>query len=120
MTTQQIADRWVELVRSNDDETAMSELYSDDIVSIENNSHGEYMTYEGIEGKKEKNKMWEEMVSEVHEVKVSEPVVSDRAFACSLYMDVTYNDPAWGRAPMTELCVLEVKGGKIIREEYIY
>jgi hypothetical protein len=120
MTTEQIAKRWVELVRQNKDQQAIEELYSPEIESIENNASGEYMVYKGLAGKAEKNQMWEDMVSEVHEVKISDPVIGDRAFACSGYMDITYVNPDWGRLAMTELCVLEVKDGKIVREEYIY
>ncbi len=120
MTTQQIAERWVELVRNHQDEQAMSELYSEDIVSIENNSRGEYMTYEGFDGKAEKNQMWANMVEKLHSATVSDPVVADRAFACTIKMDVTYKNPDWGRQTTSELCVLEIKDGKIIREEYIY
>lgn len=120
MTTEQIAKRWVELVRANKDQQAMEELYSNDIVSIENNSKGENMTHTGLDGKKEKAEMWHGMVKEMHEFRCSDPVVADRAFAVSMFMDVTYNNPEWGRDTMNELAVLEVKDGKIIREEYIY
>ncbi len=123
MTIHQIADRWVELVRSYQDEQAMRELYSPNIESVENGAQSGEKKLEvkrGFEGKAEKNKMWDEMVAEVHEIKVSDPVVGDRGFACSIYMDVTYRDEKWGRQQMTELCMLEVVDGKIIREEYIY
>ena len=121
MTIQQIANRWVELVRANQDQQAMEELYSSDIESVENNSmQGTVEVKNGFDGKAEKNKMWEDMVSEIHEVRVSDPVVGDRAFSCSIYMDVTYSDDGWGRQSMTELAVLEVGNGKIVREEYIY
>ena len=123
MTTQHIANRWVELVRSYQDEQAMRELYSSGIESVENNTLSGEKRLEikhGFDGKAEKNQMWEEMVAEVHEIKVSDPVVGDRGFACSIYMDVTYRDEKWGRQQMTELCVIEISDGKIIREEYIY
>ena len=121
MTTSDIAKRWVELVKADDDQRAMEELYSEEIESVENNSQmGTIEVWNGIEGKKDKNKMWYEMVKEVHEIVVSDPVVAERAFACSISMDVTYNNDEWGRQKMSELAVIEVKDGKIIREEYIY
>lgn len=121
MTTQEIANKWVELVRAHKDEEAMTELYAPEIESIENNAmQGTKETHNGFEGKAKKNKMWHEMIKEMHEVRVSDPVVADRAFACSIFMDVTYNDENLGRQALTELAVLEIKDGKIIHEEYIY
>ena len=121
MTTKEIAERWVELVRAEKDEQAITELYSSEIESVENNAmQGSVEVKHGFEGKAEKNKMWEEMIVEMHDFSVSDPVISDRGFAVSLFMDVTYKDDNWGRQQMTELGVLEVKDGKIVREEYIY
>lgn len=121
MNIQEIAEKWVALVRANKDDEAVQELYSPEIESIENNSkQGTLETQKGFQGKEEKNKMWYDMVQEVHEVRVSDPIVSDRAFACSIFMDVTYNNPDWGRQSTTELAVLEIRDGKIIREEFIY
>ena len=118
MNTKQIAEKLVEYVRANNDEAAHNELYCDDIISIENSSYGNSREDKGMEAKKAKTKEWEDNISEVHEMKVSNPVVGDKAFAVSYFMDIT--DTKGNREKMTELAVYQVEDGKIVREEFIY
>ncbi len=115
MTTQEIADRLVVLNRANDHETAYAELYSPDVRSVET-WNGTTTAYQGMAGLKKKAEEWLANVVEMHETKVSDPLVSDQSFAVTFYMDVTYKDR--GREAMTELAVYTVVDGKIIREEF--
>ena len=56
------------------------------------------------------------MVEKTHHVDVSEPSVSDNAFACTMRMHVTMKGK--GEMDMTELCVYSTKDGKIVKEEF--
>ena len=56
------------------------------------------------------------MVEETHGITVSDPLVATNSFGCTMRLNVTMK----GRGPMdmTELCVYEVKDGKIISEQF--
>ena len=120
MTTQEIADRLVALNRANEYETVYQELYDPEVVSVEKWG-GEAVEYKGMAAIMEKMASWQNGVGEMHETRVSDPLVADQSFAVTFYMDVTYIDggmfPA-GRSQMTELAVYTVRDGKIIREEF--
>lgn len=115
MTTKEIADRLVALNRTHDFKTVYNELCAPDMVSVEN-WDGMYGEYKGMEEIAKKMTEWEANVVEMHETKVSEPLVADQSFAVTFYMDVTYKDR--GRESMTELAVYKVRDGKIVREEF--
>ena len=122
MTTQEIANRLVELNKVQDHQTAYAELYTDDVVSIEN--WGEREEFKGMDAIKEKGEKWEAMVEEIHDVQVGEPIVADKSFAVTFSMDVTFNDSQGpemaGRMQFTEIAVYRVNDdGKIYHEEFI-
>jgi ketosteroid isomerase-like protein len=115
MTTKEIAELVVALNRSNDYKKIYEELYADDIVSIEN--WGERQEHKGMEALKSKGEQWEAMLEEMHETIVSEPLVADKSFAITFYMDVTMKEG--GRMQMTELATYRVNdSGKIYYEEF--
>jgi hypothetical protein len=115
MTVQEIANKTVEYNRSGNHDGAYAELYDAGCVSIENWG-GERTEYVGMDAIGAKAKGWCESVTEIHEVRVSEPLVSDSSFAVTYFMDITYKDS--GRQTMTELAVYTVKDGKIVSEEF--
>ncbi len=114
MTTQEIANRLVELNKKNDYATAYAELYSPSVVSVEH--WGETMEFVGFDAIKKKGEEWMANVVEMHETRTSDPLVADKSFAVTFYMDATFKET--GRAPMTELAVYFVEDGKIVREEF--
>tara|TARA_B100001989_G_C24414051_1_gene400562 strand:+ start:230 stop:589 length:360 start_codon:yes stop_codon:yes gene_type:complete len=117
MTTKEVAERFVELNRVNPEGSSQvyEELYSPEIVSIEN--WGDREEYQGMEALMEKGKQWESMLEEMHDYKISDPLVADKSFAVTHYMDVTMKEG--GRMQMTELGTYWVNDeGKIVREEY--
>ena len=117
MTTQQIADRLVELCRQGQFETAQKELFAQDAVSKEAYASPAFAKEtKGLEGILEKGKKWESMVKDYHGLDVSQPLVAGNSFACTMHMDVTMKEQ--GRMDMTELCVYTVKDGKIVSEEF--
>lgn len=117
MSTTEIANRLVELCSKGDYETAQKELFADDAISLEPYSTPEFQQEtKGLDAIMEKGKKWAEMVEEVHGGNVSQPVVGGQSFACTMTMDVTMKGK--GRMQMTELCVYNVKDGKIVSEQF--
>jgi ketosteroid isomerase-like protein len=117
MTTKEIAKRLKKLCDKGDWEGAHRELYAKDAVSIEPEASGGFeKETHGLDAIIEKGKKWSNMVSEVHEIEVSDPMVAGNTFAVTMRMDMTMKDKK--RSDMTELCVYHVKDGKIISEQF--
>lgn len=117
MKTEDIAKRLVALCRTGDGETAQKELYAADAVSIE--AHASPMFQKetrGLPAIIEKGRKFSGMIETLHGTTVSEPVVAPSSFACTMALDITMKGQ--GRTTMAELCVYDVKDGKIISEQF--
>ena len=118
MTTQEIASRLVEICRKGDFELAQKELFSEEAISVEPYATPAFeKETKGLKAIKEKAEKWNSMVQEMHELTVSDPLVATNSFACTMKMNVTMKEG--GKMDMTELCVYEVKDGKIISEQFL-
>lgn len=118
MSTQEVANRLVEICRTGQYGAALNELYSPHAVSIEpEGSPGETVA-RGIDALKAKGKQWEESVEAVHSSEVSDPIVAGNFFACTMSLDITFK--GMGRMPMDEVCVYEVQDGKVVSEQFFY
>ncbi len=120
MTVQEIANRLVELCREGNYHGAQQELFSEDAQNKEPDNSpapGPKLTV-GRDAIIAKGKQFMESVEEVHGGSVSDPVIAGNHFAVSLNMDATYK--GMGRQQMNEVCVYEVKDGKIVKEEFFY
>lgn len=117
MTTQEIAAKLVAHCRQTAWEAAQRELYAQDALSIEpfETSHFAKET-KGLEAIFAKGRKFDSLVETMHALTVSDPIVANNSFACTMSMDVTMKD--MGRMLMTELCVYEVKDGKIVSERF--
>ena len=117
MSTTEIANHLVDFCNKGDFEGAQKELFADDAVSIEPHGTPDFQQEtKGLDAIIEKGKKWSAMVEEVHGMKVSQPLVGDQSFALTMFMDVTMKER--GRMQMTELCVYNVKDGKIVSEQF--
>ncbi|WP_143310103.1 SnoaL-like domain-containing protein [Chitinophaga vietnamensis] len=117
MTVQQIADRLVELCAKGDFETAQKELFAEDAISIEPYATPDFeKETKGLPAIIEKGHKFENMTEQVHECSASKPIVADNVFATVLTMDITMKGR--GRMKMSELCVYNVKDGKIVAEQF--
>ncbi|HEY1165691.1 MAG TPA: SnoaL-like domain-containing protein [Chitinophaga sp.] len=117
MTTQQIANRLAELCRLGQFEAAQKELYAEDAISIEPYETPEFAKEtKGLDAIIEKGHKFESMVEEMHGGNVSEPLVAGNTFAFVMSMDMTMKGQ--GRMNMSELCVYQVKDGKVISEQF--
>ena len=117
MTTTEVANKLVSLCRTGKNMDAVHELYADNVLSLE--PKGSRM--ERAEGKDAiiaKELAFFEMVEEVHSNEVSEPIVAANFFSVTMKMDMTLK--GMGRTSMDEVCVYEVKDGKIVFEEFFF
>jgi len=117
MTTQDIASRLAELCKQGKFEDAQRELFADEAVSIEPNATPAFQKEtKGLDAIVEKGHKWESMVQKMNSLDVSKPLVAANSFALTMRMDVNMKDGShWD---MTELCVYELKDGKIISERF--
>ena len=117
MTTQEVADKLVGYCRTGQFENAMKTLYGSHIVSIE--PKGAPMErVEGFEEVLKKAAFFNDMVEEFHGNEVSDPIVADNFFSCYIKTDATFKEG--GRQSMEEICLYQVKDGKIVQEEFFY
>jgi hypothetical protein len=117
MTTKEIASRLVARCKEGKFEEAQKELYAQDAVSIEQQeSPGFAKETRGLNAIIEKGHVFEAMVEKVHAVKISEPLIAGNSFVFQLDMDTTMK--GLGRSNMVELCLYEVKEGKIVSEAF--
>ena len=118
MTTQEVADRLSQLFKEYNWAGAQDELFSDDAKSIEPAHSPGMKTVQGKEALKKKGEDFNNAVEEMHGGFVSEPIVGGRFIAVSMGMDVTMKGQ--GRMKMDEICLYEVKDGKIVSEQFFY
>ncbi len=117
MTTQEIANRLVELCRTGQNEQAYKELFSQDAVAIEPDIAPVKET-KGLEALLQKNQAFGDMIETYHSGTVSEPVVAGNFFSLAMSMDVTFKGSP--RHIEEEVCLYEVKDGKIIKEQFFF
>ena len=118
MTTQEVANKLVASMRQGKIFDAQAELYGDDIVSIEPEGNMAPHFTKGKEAVAEKGKQFASMIEERHGGSCSDPVVGGRYFSIGMSIDATMK--GMGRQLMDEVCVYEVKDGKIVQEQFFY
>jgi len=121
MTTQQVANRYYELIKQNKRAEIQEELYSKDIVNREP-EHAVAMGIPtvtiGLDAVKAKGKARMEMIETVHSDYCSEPVVGGNFFSVTFGRDMTLKGKP--RMKLEEIAVFGVKDGKIISEQFFY
>ena len=117
-TTKEVADRLSQLFKEYKWKEAQEELFSKDAVSVEPAHSQGLQTVEGLENIMKKGDQFNDMVEEMHGGWVGEPIVGGNYIAVAMGMDVTMKGA--GRMQMEEICVYEVKGGKIVKEQFFY
>ncbi|MBS1531955.1 MAG: nuclear transport factor 2 family protein [Bacteroidetes bacterium] len=115
---QEVAHRLVELCREGKNAQAITELYDDNIVSIEPDGSPMAGKTEGKQAVLDGTNRWYDSVQELHSSHISDPIVSGNFFACAMNVDATYKEH--GRNVMDEICVFEVRDGRIIKSQFFY
>jgi hypothetical protein len=117
MKTEEIANRLAAYCRKADWEGAQKELYAPNAKSIEPYaSHGFAKETIGLDAIIEKGKKFDSMVEKIHSIEISEPLVAGNSIVFKMGMDITMKGQ--GRMSSPELCLYQVKDGKIISEEF--
>jgi hypothetical protein len=118
MSTQEVADKVVELVRQQAWYKALDTLYDKDIVSVEASaSEGESAEKRGIDQVRGKIDWWLNAM-EVHSFTAEGPFVAHDRFVVQYDADVTEKNSK-KRFQLSEVGVYTVKNGKIVREEFL-
>jgi len=116
-TTTEIARRLIELCRKADFLTAQKELYAEEVVSIEPHETPAFpKETKGLKAVNEKIQKFTDMTEELYSIHVSEPLIATNAIAIAMTMDIKMKEQ--NRSAMSELCVYEVKEGKIVSENF--
>lgn len=118
MSTQEVAEKVVELVRQQAWYKALDTLYDKDIVSVEASaSEGESAEKRGIDQVRGKIDWWLNAM-EVHSFTANGPFVAHDRFVVQYDADVTEKNSK-KRFQLSEVGVYTVKNGKIVREEFL-
>lgn len=119
MTTQEVANKLIQLCNQGKFMEAAEALYSPDIISVEPSAPpGQSREAKGIAAVKAKGDWWVAN-HEVHSSKSEGPLVAGPYFAVTFKLDVTFK-PEKRRFTMEEIGVYKVADGKIVHEEFFY
>lgn len=120
MSVEQIAQRLVALCREAKFEEAQNALYAEDAVSIEPEGlpEGALGSVRGLKAIRDKGREFQVRLEAVHGIVVSDALIAGNWFSLTMTMDVTMKQ--LGRVTMGEVCVYQVREGKIVREQFFY
>jgi hypothetical protein len=113
-TIHQIADRLISLCREQKFVEAYKELYGEEAESIDP-MYSLMPPARGLITLIEREKQFLAKAT-INEIKISEPLISGKYFAIHIHMDFNIEDR--GRKIVDELAVYNVKGGKIVRQQF--
>lgn len=117
MTTEQVAKRLVELCRQGKFSEAQDELYAPDVESIEP-AYSPTPYAKGMDAIKEKDRQFHEATETMHSAFTSDPLVAGNFFTLTMGMDITMKGQE--RMTMEEVCLYEVKDGKVVKEQFFF
>jgi ketosteroid isomerase-like protein len=111
---EKIAARLVSLCREQKFVEAYKELFSEDAESIDPIYRNQPPS-KGLINLVEREKQFLAK-AQIHNISISEPLISLTHFAVRLSMDFTHEER--GRVSMSELCVYRVKDGKVVSQQF--
>ena len=118
MTTTEVANKLVELCRHGKIDEVQETLFADNAKSIEANEVMGPKVVTGLDAIKAKSRAFQAGVEEFHNATISDPIVGGNSFAITWAMDATFKGR--GRMTIEEVCVYQVKDGKITLEQFFY
>jgi len=118
MTTQEVANRLVELCRIGQVDQVQAELFAENAQSIESNENFGPKVTEGLTAIKAKSVHFQSMVEAFHSATISDPIVMGNYFSLTWVFDATMKGK--GRMTLAEVCVYKVENGKIVLEQFFY
>jgi len=118
MTTQEIANRLVDMCRNGKIEEAKEELFAPGIISIEPREGMLPKESKGMNAIRKKAELFVSMVDNFYGNTISDPVVAGDYFSISWISDLQMKGES--RQTNNELCVYKTSGGKIVSEQFFY
>lgn len=118
MTTEQVAHRLIELCRNGKVEEAKEELFAEDIISIEPYEGLLPKESKGMDAIRNKATLFISMVDNFYGDTISDPIIAGDYFSLTWITDIQMKGE--DRKTNQELCVYQVKNGKIISEQFFY
>ena len=118
MTTKEVADKLVAMCRDGKVEEVKVELFTEETVSIEPNEGILPKETKGLKAIQDKAALFISMVEEFYGNTISDPIVAGDYFSIAWNTDIQMKGEQ--RQTNSELCVYEVKEGKIISERFFY
>lgn len=118
MKTQEVADKLVAYMRQGKMLDAQAALHSDDIVCIEPEGGMAPHITKGKAAVAEKGKQFASRIEERHGATCSDPLVAGEFFTLTMMLDATIK--GMGRMVLNEVCVYQVKNGKIVFEQFFF
>jgi len=116
LSSEKVAEKLIRLYREGKNLLALDELYADSIVRIEQQG----LNAEKTEGKlavASKILKWFSLIEKIHDITCSEPLIIGNHFSFIIERDITLKGQ--GRINWNEVCVHEVKAGKIVSEQFV-
>ena len=117
-TPHEVAARFNELAKQEKWFDIQSELFANDVKSIEPVNSPYFKSAEGKTVVRKKGEEWVKRIEAVHRLHTTEPVVGGNHFAVGREVDITVK--GFGRVKIDQVMLYEVKSGKIISEQFFY
>ncbi len=118
MTTKEVANKLVAMCREGKVEEAKLEFFTEETVSTEPKEGLLPKETKGLKAIQDKATLFISHVAEFYGSTITEPVVAGDFF--SIGWDTDLQMKGEKRQSMNELCVYEVKEGKIVSERFFY
>jgi len=121
MTTQQVADKYIELFKQRKVADIHNTFYHENVICTEP-EHAAAMGIptitKGLAAVQEKSKSMQEKIAEMHSFHCSEPIVGGNYFSVAMGRDISMKNGQ--RMKTDEIGVFGVRDGKIISETFFY
>jgi len=117
-TVQEVAARFNQLAQQEKWFEIQDELFADDVRSIEPPTAVHLKDAQGKAAVRKKAEDWVRRIEAVHSSYTSAPVIGGNHFAVGRGLDTTVQ--GLGRVTMDEVMLYEVKGGRIVLEQFFY
>ena len=116
MTTQEVANKLVAMAREGKITEIQNTLFSKDVTSTE--AMGDNPVAKGLDAVLERGKQFDASIEAVHGSEITDPIVVGNWFSIGWVLDATMKGR--GRNKLEEICVYQVKDGKIVSEQFFY
>lgn len=118
MTTKQIADSLVAMCREGKVEEVKAVFFTEETISIEPREGFLPKEVKGLKAIQQKAELFISMVDEFYGITLTEPVIAGNYFSIGWQTDIKMKGE--DRKLDNEICLYQVKDGKIISEHFYY